>query len=52
MGRDSSGGVATRYWLNGQGVESRWGWNLPHLSIPALRSTHPPIQRASGLSRG
>jgi len=25
MGRDSSVGIATRYGLNGQGIESRWG---------------------------
>ena len=25
MGRDSSVGIATRYGLDGQGIESRWG---------------------------
>ena len=25
MGRDSSVGIATRYGLGGQGIESRWG---------------------------
>jgi hypothetical protein len=25
MGRDSSVGIATRYGLHGQGIESRWG---------------------------
>jgi hypothetical protein len=25
MGRDSSVGIETRYWLNGPGIESRWG---------------------------
>ena len=25
MGRDSSVGIATRYWLDGPGIESRWG---------------------------
>ena len=25
MGRDSSGGIATRYGLDDQGIESRWG---------------------------
>ena len=43
MGRDSSVGIATRYGLNGPGIESRWGgaeifrtrpdqpWGLPSL---------------------
>jgi hypothetical protein len=26
VGRDSSGGIATRYGLDGPGIESRWGW--------------------------
>ena len=25
VGRDSSVGIATRYWLEGPGIESRWG---------------------------
>jgi hypothetical protein len=25
-GRDSSVGIATRYGLDGPGIESRWGW--------------------------
>jgi hypothetical protein len=41
MGRDSSVGIATRYGLDGPGIESRWGevfrnrpdlpWGLPNL---------------------
>jgi len=27
-GRDSSDGIATRYWLDGPGIESRWGARL------------------------
>jgi hypothetical protein len=45
VGRDSSAGIATRYGLDGPGVESRWGRDFPHPSIPALGPTQPPIQR-------
>jgi len=49
---DSSVGIATRYGLNGPGIESRCGRDFPHLSRPALRPTQPPIQCVPGLSRG
>ena len=29
-------GIATGYGLDGPGIESRWGRDLPHLSRPAL----------------
>ena len=45
-------GIATAYRLDGPGIESRWGRDFPHLSIPALRSTHPPVQGVPGLTRG
>ena len=32
MGRDSSVGIATRYGLDGPGIESRWGGDFPHCS--------------------
>jgi hypothetical protein len=41
VGRDSSVGIATRYGLDGSGIQSRWGRDFPHLSRPALGS---PIQ--------
>jgi len=28
--------IATGYRLDGPGMESRWGWDFPHLSRPAL----------------
>jgi hypothetical protein len=31
----SSVGIATGYGLDSLGIESRWGWNFPHLSRPA-----------------
>jgi hypothetical protein len=36
MGRDSSVGIATRYELDGPGIECRWGRNFQHPSRPAL----------------
>ena len=55
VGRDSSVGIATRYELDGPGIESRWGGgtrNFLHLSRPALGSTQPPTQWVLGLFRG
>ena len=52
MGLYSSVGIATRYGLDGPGIESRWGRCFPHPSRPALGPTQPPIQWVPGLSRG
>jgi hypothetical protein len=43
---------ATRYGLDGPGIESRWGRDFPHLSRPALGFTQPPVQWVQGLFRG
>ena len=51
-GRDSSVGKATRYGLDGPGIEFRWGRDFPHPSRPALRPTQSPVQWVPGLSRG
>jgi hypothetical protein len=45
-------GIATRYGLEGPGIESRWWREFPHLSTPALRLTQPPVQWVPGISRG
>ena len=44
-------GIATRYRLEGPGIESRWGRDFPHLSRPAPRPIQPPVQWVPGLSR-
>ena len=50
--RNSSVGIATRYGLDGLGIESRWGRDFPDSSRPALGPTQPPIQRVPGLFPG
>ena len=52
MGRDSSVGIATRYWLDGPGIESRWGRDFPRPARPALGPTEHPIQWLPGLFPG
>ena len=50
-GQDSSVGIATRYGLDGPGIESRWGKDFQHPYRPALGPIQPPIQCVPGLSR-
>jgi hypothetical protein len=50
--RDSSVGIATRYGLDGRGIESRWGRDFLHQSIPALGPIQPPIHWVPGLFPG
>jgi hypothetical protein len=52
VGQDSSVVIATRYGLDGPGIESRWGRDFSHPSRPALGPTQPPIQWVLGISRG
>jgi len=52
VGLDIAVGIATRYGLGGQGIESRWGRDIPHPSRLALGPTHPPIQWVPRLSGG
>jgi hypothetical protein len=51
-GRDGAVGTATRYGMDGPGIESRWRRDFPQLSRPALGPTQPPTQWVSGHSRG
>jgi hypothetical protein len=48
-GRDSSVGIATRYELDGPGIESRWRRDFQHPSRPVLGPIQPPIQWVPGL---
>jgi hypothetical protein len=52
VGRDSSVGIATRYGLDGPGIESRWGRNFSQPFRPALGPTQLPVQWVPGLSQG
>jgi hypothetical protein len=52
LGRDSIVGIATRYELDGPGIESLWGWDFPQPSRPALGPTQPPVQWVPGLFPG
>jgi len=51
-GQDRAVRIATRYGLDGPGMESRWGRDFPHPSRPVLGPTQSPIQRVPGHSRG
>jgi hypothetical protein len=48
VGRDSSVGIATRYEVDGAGIECRYGRRIPYLSRQALGPKQPPIQRLPG----
>ena len=51
-GRVSSVGIATRYGLDGPGIESRWGRDFPHPSRPTLGPTQQPVQWVPGFYWG
>ena len=42
VGRDSSVGTATRYELEGAGIESRWGGGEFSAPVQTGPGTHPP----------
>ena len=50
--RNSSVSTATRYGLDGPGIESQRGRDFPHPSRPALGPTQPPMQWVPGLFPG
>jgi len=45
-------GQHSGYGLDGPEIESRWGRDFLHPSVPALGPSQPSIQSVSGLSRG
>ena len=60
VNRDNVVGIATRYGLDGPGIESRWRQDFPHPSTPALGHTQTSIHwvpvifpggKAAGASR-
>jgi hypothetical protein len=50
--RDSVADIATRYGLDGLGIESWWRRDFPHPSRPSLGTTQPLIQCVPCLFRG
>ena len=48
MDRNSSVDIATRFGLDGPGIESWWGRHFLHQSRPALGPALPPTQRVPG----
>jgi len=52
IGRDIVKGNATRYRLDGSGIESYGKRDFPHPCRPALGPTQPPLQRESDLFTG
>ena len=51
-GPDSSVGMATRYGLDGPGIETRWERYFPHPFRPTLGPTQPPIRWVPGAFPG
>jgi hypothetical protein len=51
VGRNSVVGIATRYGLDGPGIESRLGRDFQHPSRRALGPAQPPTQQVPGVKR-
>jgi len=47
---DRTVSIVTRYGLDSPEIESRWGWDFPHLSRTALGPTQPPLWWVPDLS--
>jgi hypothetical protein len=51
-GRDSVVGIATRYGLDGPGIEARWGRDFPRPCRPAVGPSQPPLRWVADLFPG
>ena len=49
VGRDSAVVIATRYGVEGPGIESKWTRYFPQLSRPELGTAQPPVRWVTGL---
>jgi hypothetical protein len=52
VSRYSSVGIATRYGLDGPGIESKCGRDFPQPSRHIMGPTQPPVQWVPGLFSG
>jgi hypothetical protein len=52
VGWDNVVGIATRYGVDGPGIESRWGQDFPQSSRPDLGTTEPHTMGTLSLSPG
>jgi hypothetical protein len=52
VGTNSSVGIATRYGLDGPGIEFWWGRDFSHMSGAILGPTQLPTQCVPGLFHG
>jgi len=52
VSQENVGAIATRYVLDGPGIESRLGRGFPHPSRPALRTIQSPVKQVPDILNG